>query len=135
MKDKNGFTLVELLVTIALIGTISIVVGVSINSLNKNQSHKSYDDFVKTMEDAGCVFAQHDNRTKEICYTYPNLCNIKNAELISSGLIRKTLENPLSKKTVEQDTTSYVKITYQNGERICKFIDNDCQDDYCLSKK
>ena len=135
MKNRNGFTLVELLVTIALIGTLSVVVGVSVGNLITNQKYRSYDDFVQDLEEAACVFVQNDNRTSELCQAYNSLCQVKLADLIKNGLIKKTMENPMTEKSVEEDTLSYVQVTYSDGERFCHFVDRDCTDEYCVNRE
>lgn len=134
MKNRNGFTLVELLVTVALIGAVSVVVGFSVNRLLYNQKKNDYDDFKKTVEDAGCVFAQDDNRTENLCSeeNFETLCNIPFEDLINAGALKKTLTNPFNdKKPISDDIDSYVHVSYVDGKRICEFIDCVCQDEYC----
>ena len=126
MKDNKGFTLVELLVTIALIGTISVIVGVSVNNLLTNQRHRQYDDFVNEMERAGCVYAEDEARMLEVVDN-----KITNANLIKYGLIKKTMDNPITKLKAMDDDESYVEVTIVNNERICKFVDMKCNDGYC----
>ncbi len=134
MNNRKGFTLIELLVTVALIGSMSIVVGVSVTSLLNNQKQKRYDEFVEQMEDAGCVFAQNDNRTEAICEAFPTSCQIKLGDLIDYGLIKRTIQNPMTKKDVSEDNKSYVLVTYKDGEKFCKFQDLTCEDKYCKDK-
>lgn len=122
MKNK-GFTLVELLATIALIAALGIVVGFSVTNLLKGQKEKRYNEYKKTLEDAACVFAQNDNRTESICKEINALCNIYFSNLIEKGLIKKTLVNPITGKSVEEDKKSYVQVTYINGERKCQYTE------------
>lgn len=137
MKNRNGFTLIELLVTIALIAAVSVVVGFSVNNLLYNQKKSEYDDFVKTMEDAACVFAEEDNRSPVICNNWSTQCEIHFSDLIESGVVKKTLKNPFDKpdKTIENDKDSFVQVEYDSeGRRTCKFVDNVCEDNYCKEK-
>ncbi len=131
MKNRNGFTLIELLVTIALIATLSIVVGVSVNNLLEDQNHKDYDAFKKDVEDAACVFVQSESRTSETCPKGGDSCHIMFSDLIKYGLIRKTMQNPMTDEAVIDDTESYIDVTYINGEKYCKLVDNKCTDEYC----
>lgn len=135
MNNKKGFTLIELLVTVALIAIISIVVGVSVGNLITNQKHKSYDNFVKKMEDAACVFMQNDNRTEGLCQAYNGLCDIHFKDLINGGLVKKSDENPMTGEKIETDYDSYIHVEYIDGERICKFVDMKCTDAYCQEKE
>ena len=50
--NKKGFTLVELLATLVVLGVIISITVVSINSVFKNTKNKSEDVFVDTIEDA-----------------------------------------------------------------------------------
>ena len=54
MKDKKGFTLIELIVTIALIALITVSVGVSMNGMLDKQTEKEYASYVKTIENTAC---------------------------------------------------------------------------------
>ena len=128
MNNRKGFTLIELLVTVALIGTIGVIVGVSVNSLMANQKQKSYDEFVANLEEAACVLVQSDSRTEETCPSGANNCKIYLQDLIKYGLVKKTTDNPMTEKSIDEDTTSYVEVTITNGERICKFVDTVCTD-------
>lgn len=121
MKDNKGFTLIELIVTIGLIGLLGIVVGFSVTNLLNGQKEKRYQEYVKTIEEAACVFAQSDKRTEGICEDFPKACNIKFSNLIDNGLIKKTLVNPNTEKSVVEDTKSYVVVSYTNGERKCEY--------------
>ena len=121
MKNNKGFTLVELLATIALIGALGIVVGFSVTNLLNSQKEKRYAEYQKTLEDAACVFAQNDNRTEGICDAFEPLCKIYFENLIEKGLIKKTLTNPMTDQTVAEDTKSYVQVSYTNGERKCEY--------------
>lgn len=146
MKNKNGFTLIELLVTIALIAAVSVVVGFSVNNLLYNQKKSEYDDFVKTMEDAACVFAEEDNRSPIICANWSTQCEIHFRDLIESGVVKKTLRNPFDDRkkadntpyTINDDDASYVQVEYDSeGRRTCKFIDKGCNTskyNYCEEK-
>lgn len=130
MKDNKGFTLVELLVTIALIGAISVIVGVSVDNLLTNQRHRQYDDFVNEMERAACVYAEDEARMLEVVDN-----KITNANLIKYGLIKKTMDNPITKVKAMDDDESYVQVTIDNNERICKYVDMKCDDNYCKNEE
>ncbi len=128
MNNRKGFTLIELLVTVALIGTIGVIVGVSVNSLMDNQKKKSYDEFVANLEQAACVLVQSDSRSEETCASGVNNCKVYLKDLIKYGLVKKTTDNPMTEKSISEDTTSYVQVTITNGERNCKFVDTVCTD-------
>lgn len=57
--NKKGFTLVEVIVSLALLSLIGVAVGISLNKIFKNQEVKNYDEYVekvKSSETAEKVF-------------------------------------------------------------------------------
>ncbi len=139
MKNNKGFTLVELLVTIGLIGAIGVVVGFSVTNLLNSQKGQKYEEYKKTLEDATCVLAQRDNKNLNgvICSDFPSECKVKIGELVNEGLIKKNLVNPKTDKSVEAylaedwpiDDQDYIQVTNSSdGLRTCTF---QCVEDYC----
>ena len=64
MKKNKGFTLVELVVTIALLGMIGTVVAVNMVGLNKNQEEKEYARMSSIIESAAEVYAEKEASSK-----------------------------------------------------------------------
>ena len=127
MKNNKGFTLVELLVTVGLIGAIGVVVGFSVTNLIKNQNEQRYTEYKKTLEDAACVLAQRQNINQTLCSEFASLCKIEIKDLVAEGVIKKTLVNPQTQKSAEEESKlalaqqNYVSVTYVNGLRKCEF--------------
>ena len=109
MKNK-GFTLIELLVVITLITIISIAAGVGINEMFQRQREKNYEQFVKTITDAACTYAEINNIEEDEEVTVK--------DLLDEGLLSKKLENPLTKESVSTMSAS-VAITMVDSERKC----------------
>lgn len=121
MNKNNGFTLVELIVTIALLATLSVVVGLSVSNMFNNQTDKQYEDYKKDLENAACVYAEHNDLNATVCATNNEACTIKFSALISAGLISKNLTNPNTGKKVAEDTNSFVKIRWLDKEKKCEY--------------
>jgi len=102
----------EMLVTVALLALLSIVVGVSMTGMFSRQELKKFEEYKTTLENAACVYAQS--------YCGTNNCSITTPSLITAGMIRKNLTNPITGESVEKDT-SVIRVTYSNGERICTY--------------
>lgn len=124
MKDNTGFTLIELILVIGIMGVLSLVVGMSINKMMEGQNEKEYNEFKKVLEDAACVYAE----SSPSCLTNAG-CYINYGMLIETGLIKKDLMNPNKdynpeKKTVndpmERAKTIRVYINAA-GEKICEY--------------
>lgn len=121
MKNNNGFTLIELIVTVALLAVLSVVVGLSVTNMMDGQKEKQYEEYVSTLEEAGCVYAEHNKLTASVCSSSPASCKVKLNSLISAGLVKKDLTNPNNKKLISQNTTSYIQISWSNNEKKCVY--------------
>ena len=108
---KNGFTLVELLITITLITIISIAAGVGINEMFQRQNEKNYENFIKTINDAACTHAIINNIQEN--------SSVSINDLIEEGLLSKKLENPITKENIEIIGDLDVIISVVDGEMIC----------------
>ena len=91
MKN-NGFTLVELIITITLIAIISVSIGVSINGMLSRQEEDQAEQYAKDIADAACVYAEVNDITTNSTVTIN--------ELISAGLLSKDLINPISDRPI-----------------------------------
>lgn len=52
MKNRKGFTIIELLATIAIIGVLSTLAIVSMNSVTKHAKNATYQEFEETLKDS-----------------------------------------------------------------------------------
>ncbi len=67
IRKKNGFTLVELLATLVILGIVLTLVIVSVNANFDNAKKKTQDVFIKTIEDALSIYLDSD--AKNLTYT------------------------------------------------------------------
>lgn len=111
MKNK-GFTLIELIVTIALMAALSVVVGLSITGMINNQDEKKLEHYKRRLENAACVYVETSGLTGNR--------NISIDDLIKKGLINKDLINPATGKTAEEEKSNTVSVTWVNNQKECK---------------
>lgn len=114
IMDSKGFTLIEMIVVVALLATLSVTIGISISGMMDRQEEKEYASYVETLESAACVYAE----TNDITTT----TSVTTAELIEAGLIRTTLTNPKTDVAVSEDDTT-IEITWSNNEKKCTYKD------------
>ena len=108
--NKKGFTLIEVIVSLALLSLIGVAVGISLNKIFKNQEVKNYDEYVEKVKSSALLYA---NNTVDIInklnsnYSY-KVVTIK--ELVDKGYINKNLTNPETKEKINQEDS--VRIYY-----------------------
>jgi len=114
---KKGFTLIEILVVITLLATLSITIGVNVTGMLQRQTEEKFNDYEETVADAGCVWAEVNNKKYS-----DNVNSVSISTLISGGYLKKDLTNPSTKETVDKETNEVI-ITWENNntERKCTF--------------
>ena len=125
--NNKGFTLIELIAAISIMIIISIVVTVNLNKTVKNKDDKRYQDFIRQVNDAACVYIDlyEKKSVKDSCY--PN-CTVSVGTLISEGLIPDNLKNPKTDEVI--DSSLNVSVTWstvngQLGVKTCNLNIND----------
>ena len=118
--NKKGFTLVEVIVSLALLSLIGVAVGISLNKIFKDQNLKNYDEYVEKIKSSALLYA---NNTVDIIndlnsnYSY-KVVTIK--ELVDKGYINKNLTNPETKEKINQEDS--VRIYYnEDYEMIIEY--------------
>jgi len=118
MKNrKKGFTLVEMLLVVAIMGALGIIITISLIHTLKSTNQKKCDDFVKEVEDAACVYSGLSN--KEIVCTRTNCAPIKLDVLVREGKVVSEIDACTNK---EIDLEETVTVTWNSdGEKICTY--------------
>lgn len=106
MKTKiklKGFTLVELLAIIIILGIISILSYGAIAKMLENSEKQDYERFLKDL------YLTTENYIELNRNQFPELnqdgnITISIQTLLDQGYFKKTPVNPKTKKTIEQDT-------------------------------
>ncbi len=100
--NKKGFTLVELLATLVILGLVMAITFASISGIIKSGKEKSEVAFIKTLEDAINVYIDIDGRKKdynsEVCKinkTHKQGVSIKKANDITFSDIINTTYKPI----------------------------------------
>ncbi len=107
--NKNGFTLVELLSTIAIMGLIATIASVNIVKIFDNKEKETDNTKNKIITTAACLYIELDKNStlKEKCLTEG--CSISTTTLIHEGLL---YEEDIEKEEI-------VKIYKEKNEKKC----------------
>ena len=127
---KNGYTLIELIVTIGLIATAATVILVNVVGMKDTQVEANSEKYINAIEDAACAYIDMSNETimqlrkdckgNEKSQTWKRAnCNIPLSVLISDdyALLDPDLKNPDTNCTAEQEKDRIeVYISFGEGE-------------------
>ena len=118
---KNGFTLVELLAILAILGAIVLVSVPSIISTNKKSQEQNYDQYTTNIENATEIYIEtHPDRYATLKTTNNTTVTINTEDLVASGVIQGTLTNPKTNVQLINEASS-VTVKNQNGTLIYTF--------------
>jgi len=104
MKNKQGFTLVELLAVVALLAVLAAVATPAISSISRKSKEKMYDSKIKVIEAAAVMCAEKTGNI-ESCDYVSELCDGGYLSVESGSTCQK---NPVNDKELAQ---CYIKIT------------------------
>lgn len=129
---KKGFTLVELLGVIVILGLIATIAIPIINSSINSSKLKAYNEQVKTIEKSGQTYMSK-NSLKLPSQTEGKECCIKVSTLQKEGLLTdEDIKNPNYKKNSTKDTEKYenfegnVIVTYTKNKYKYTYSNNSC---------
>lgn len=120
MKYK-GFTLIELIITVALFALIGIVITTSMIGLMGKNQEIAYHNFIKKLEDAACIYIDLNNQRifKSTCQSKGS-CLVTVETLLSHGLLTEDdLYNPNTKESITNSKN--ITITFPNQVTTCTY--------------
>lgn len=127
MKDKKGFTLVELLITIALIVSILAIAILGFNKISENQKEKAWDEVKGQIELATEQYINVNEYLLTDLKEYDNVF-IPIEKLIESDHL-SILTNPKTGKQLNNcdivKVTKDKKIEYLNREEAARYLGHD----------
>lgn len=118
-KNCKAFTLVELLVTIAIIGFLAASMTVAAYSMWQRQNDNYNQEIISNLEEAACVYVG-------LYLDTTSATTVKITDLVSKGLVDSDIVATLN-SIKEIDGVSftykdYVKVTWSDdGEKTCNY--------------
>lgn len=127
--NKKGFTLVEVIVSIALLAIIGVTLAVSLNRSFKDNNVSSYNEFVDKVKSSAMLYVNNTpsiiNSLNEDSYKI-----IKVKDLIDNGYINEKLKNPDTGDKINPEDK--IKVSYNNDKELTIEYpyNNDYQEPY-----
>lgn len=121
---KNGFTLIELIVTIGLVAVMGVVISVNVLGLFSDQEDQEYNTFIKDLEESACMYVETAFTTEERSDCRKNGCTITIDMLLKKGYIEDSLVDPSTGEKVVNNKNKYkVTVAWQNNVKQCKIVE------------
>jgi prepilin-type N-terminal cleavage/methylation domain-containing protein len=130
--NNKGFTLVELMVTLVLIGLMSTIILVNVVGLQSKTEDQSYNAFVAKIEAAASAYIDEQQNTylREACFNVKDGCNISLKTLIEEGLIDADLKDPQDNSHVKENHCVNIKWEQDGSanykKKVCTYKTNNC---------
>lgn len=141
--NTRGFTLIELVITIALVSMMFSVIATNMVSLQNRQLEGNYTNYKEEIANAACVFMESkdiagdgllytthsfssssaintgtEDGNREVCISN-GTCYVKTMTLLAYGYLNKDLKNPTTGTTVSE--MEIVQINYNKGVKSCLY--------------
>ena len=115
---KKGFTLVEVIVVISLIGVICLTSFISYAKVSNASIESEYNTLINKFITASSVYIDNDENLRTSLYNDDNGIKVTLESLKNEGLIKGNIENPITKEKINYK--SYVM--YFKDIDKCKFV-------------
>ncbi len=144
--NSRGFTLVELIITIALLSMLFSLIATNMVGLQSRQLQANYNNYKTEVESAACLFMDSkDAAMSDVLFSTPaftsgsainngtaaankerciqiEACYIKTKTLLETGYLNKDLRDPSTSARVTENEV--IRISYSNGEKSCVYYSN-----------
>lgn len=111
MRNNKGFTLVELVIVVGLLGLFGVSIGMSLNSLLKGTKDNEYENYVSRIESSANLFISENSELLEELYTDKGYIIITTQDLIEEGLLDENIINPETNEPVDYDDIIKISLT------------------------
>lgn len=129
---RQGFTLVELLVTIILLGVIGAIVIYNMTSVSTSSKETEYERYVASVKSAASVYSELNPDAFNDLYESKSYIYITVEDLIQDGLLDEDLVNPYTAEKIGLDELVKANLDSTNGAVVFEYPIVDKKDETFL---
>ncbi|MCX4365737.1 MAG: type II secretion system protein [Bacilli bacterium] len=100
---KQGFTLVELLVTIVLLGIVAAIVIYNMTNVSNDTKETDYERYIAAVKSAADVYATNNPEAFNDLYVSKAYVYLTVGDLVKAGLLDENLKNPYTNENIGFD--------------------------------
>ena len=127
--NNKGFTLIEILVVIAILATLGTIVTISFSKTLRETEDKRCNEFKREIASATCAYIGIKRPNSEntipdlnVLCSNSNNCSVKLQYVIEEGLV-KSEKNPCDNNgNIEENYDDTISVTWDSdGEKTCSY--------------
>ena len=112
--NKKGFTLIEVIMVIAIIAVLSIILAPNVMVFINKNNKKSCEKVISNIESATKMYVNQNKY--ELNFSCNTSKEITLKTLVDAGYLTKNITNPINKEEISLDNT--VSVTYNCDNKI-----------------
>lgn len=121
MKNKSGFTLIELIVTIGIMILIGLVIVNNMAGFLSKKNDQEYENFKQKLEESACIYVETVFSSEERNNCKNNGCTITVDNLIKRGYIEDSLKDPNTGELITRNKDKYkINVRWVNNVKTCR---------------
>ena len=120
-KTKRGFTLVELIVTIVLLGVVGAIIVYNMTSVATTNKETDYERFVAAIKSAASVYADANQEVFNQLYVDKAFIYFTVGDLVNDGLLDENLRNPYTEKKVDKSEKIKANLDTDSGAVVFEY--------------
>ena len=120
-KGKKGFTLVELIVTIVLLGVVGAIIIYNMTSVASTNKDTDYERFVAAIKSAASVYADTNEEVFNQLYVDKAFIYFTVGDLIDAGLLDENLINPYTELKVDRNEKIKANLSSESGAIVFEY--------------
>ena len=128
-SSSKGFTLVEMLATIILLGIVATIVIFNMTQISKNSKAREYEAFRAAVISGAQAYASANGDVFSSLYTNKSYMFITTGDVIRAGFLDENLKNPYTNERIGKDELIKVLLDTATGALRFEYPGESTEDD------